>query len=150
MKRFSQLASSEKRIELLRWLCVLPAGVLAEIVMRYLAGVVGQIAAYGGWSIRGEANTAFFLGLVLFYVLPKSAFVIAGAKTAPRRRMAPAIVLAVLGIGVSLLTHVVGQHLAGNRVGTVNYAHAAAESTGLLAGAACILWQIRASRREVR
>ncbi|MSR56636.1 MAG: hypothetical protein EXS05_03050 [Planctomycetaceae bacterium] len=58
---------------------------------------------------------------------------------APRRQMATAIVLTVLGLFVSLMTHVVGQHLAGNHVGIVNYTHLFAESAGVLGGAAYIL-----------
>jgi hypothetical protein len=45
---------------------------------------------------------------LLHLVSPKSAFVIAGAKTAPRYQRATAIVLTLLGFLLSLMTHVIG------------------------------------------
>ena len=57
---------------------------------------------------------------------------------APRHQIATAFGLTGLGIGWSLMTHVIVQHLAANRVGLVNYIHFSAESAGLLGGAACI------------
>jgi hypothetical protein len=50
-------------------------------------------------------------------------------------------VLTVVGVCLSLMTHVAGQHLLGNRVGTANYTHFLVESAGLVCGAAYILWQ---------
>ena len=67
---------------------------------------------------------------------------------APRRQMGTAIVLAVLGIVFSLLTHIVSQHLHGNRVGTTNYLHFLAESAGVLGGAGYILVRVRRNRRQ--
>jgi hypothetical protein len=80
-------------------------------------------------------------------VPPKSAFVIAGAKVAPRRRSATAIVLALLGLLLSLMTHVIAQNLAGNRLGIVNYTHLFAESAGVLGGAAYIVLEDWRNRR---
>ena len=82
------------------------------------------------------------------YVPRTAAFVIAGAKMAPRHQRTTAIVLAVAVVCVSLMTHVVGQHLAGNRVGSVNYMHMLAESAGALVGAACICWHVWRNRRR--
>jgi hypothetical protein len=44
----------------------------------------------------------------------------------------------LLGGVLSLLKHVVLQHLAGNSLGPTNYAHFGLEMAGLLAGVVCI------------
>jgi hypothetical protein len=146
MTPFSKLTGRGKLIEVLRWLCVCPAAVLAETVVGYLVGAVTLIVT-GGWGIPGDSNFVHCLRLFLYYVQPKSIFVIAGVKTAPRQPMATAIVLSVIGILLSLVKHVVGQHLAGNNVRIVNYTHLVAESTGTLCGAALILLHVRRDRR---
>jgi hypothetical protein len=74
-------------------------------------------------------------------------FVIGGALTAPRHRAATAILLAVIGVLLSLLIHVVGQHLAGNRVGSINYVQFLAESMGLLSGLAFVVWHDARAKR---
>jgi len=142
MRPFSELTGRGKLFEVLRWLCVLPTALLGDIVVQFVIGAVVQIASYGGWGGLGDSNIAYALGVFLYYVPRKSAFVIAGAKMAPRHQMATAIGLTVLGLLFSLMTHVVGQHLAGNRVGIVNYTHFVAESAGVLGGAAYILLQV--------
>jgi hypothetical protein len=147
MKPFSELTGRARRIEVLRWLCVLPAAVLGVVVVQILVGAVVRIAGYGGWGIPGDSNIAYCLRLFFFYVPAKSAFVIAGAKMAPRRQLATAIVLALFGFLFSLMTHVVRQHLTGNRVGIGNYTHFFAESAAALGGAAYILVQGWRNRR---
>ena len=137
MKRFSELASDAKLIEVLRWVCVLPAAVLGAFVVQYIVHAVVQIADYGGWDLR-DSSLGYALRVFIYYVLRKAAFVIAGAKMAPRHQVATAIVLAVLGILSSLMIHIAGQHLVGNYVGLVNYTHFLAESAGALGGAAGI------------
>lgn len=141
MTPFSELTGRARRIEVLRWLGVLPAALLGDFVVHFILGAVVHFASYGGWG-TGGSNIAYVLSLFLYYVPRKSAFVIAGAKTAPRHQAPAAIVLTLLGLVLSLMIHVVGQHLAGNRVGIVNYTHFVAESAGVLGGAAYILWQV--------
>ena len=147
MKPFTELTGRGRLIEVLRWLCVLPAAVLGEIALEFVVAAAVQIAVYGGWGILGDSNIAYFLRMFLFHVLPKSVFVIAGTKMAPRYQGVTAIVLTLLGFLFSLLTHVISQHLAGRRVGIVNYTHLFAESAGMVGGAAYILLQIRRNRR---
>jgi hypothetical protein len=148
MKPFSELTGRGRLIEVLRWICVLPAAVLGVIAAEFVVVVVVKIARNGGWDILDDSLIAKFLTLLLFYVLPKSAFVMAGAKTAPRHQSATAIVLTLLGFLFSLMTHVISQHyLAGRRLGMVNYLHLSGESAGLLGGAAYILLQARRNRR---
>jgi hypothetical protein len=140
MKPFSELTGRGKLIEVLRWLGVLPAAVIADVATQFVGDAVVQIARNVGWNILGTSNFANALILFLFYLTPTSAFVIAGAKTAPRHQRATAIVLTLLGILFSLLTHVISQHFfAGRRLGIVNYLHLCTESAGLVAGAAYIL-----------
>jgi hypothetical protein len=140
MKPFSELTGRGKLIEFLRWLGVLPAAVIADVATQFVGESVVQIARYVGWDILGASTFANPLILFLFYFTPKSAFVIAGATTAPRHQRATAIVLILLGILFSLLTHVISQHFfAGRRLGIVNYLHLCTESAGLFAGAAYIV-----------
>jgi hypothetical protein len=148
MKPFSELTARGKLIEVLRWLCVLPAAVLVEIAAEFVVEFVVQCARNAGWDILGDSIIAKSLTLLLFYVLPKSAFVIAGAKTAPRHHSATAIVLTLIGFLFSLMTHIISQHyLAGRRLGMVNFLHLSAESAGAVGGAAYILLQARRNRR---
>jgi hypothetical protein len=146
MRPFSELTDGGKLIEVVRWLCVLPAAMLGSFVVQLIVGAVVQIADNSGLGILGDSKIAYSLRLFLFYVPRESVFVIAGAMTAPRHQMATAIVLTVLGICLSLMTHVVGQHLAGNHVGLVNYTHFFAESAGAVGGAAYIFLQDRRKR----
>jgi hypothetical protein len=144
MQPFSELTGGRKLTEVLRWLGVLPLALLADIAALQIVS-----AMFAAAHLVGNAGGDFFIESIipdpvrvfLYYVPRQSAFVIAGAKTAPRHQMATAIVLTVVGICFSLMTHVVFQHLGGNRVGFTNYMHLAIESVGLLGGAAFIVWQ---------
>lgn len=134
----------------LRWLLVLPAAVCGKMLVHFFLGITLQAIGYGGPGASGDSSTAFSLRLILLYVVPAGAFVVAGVMVAPRRLIVTAIVLTVLGIVLSLTTHVVGQHLAGNRVGSTNYVQFAAETAGMLAGIAVIVWRIRKTRLTQR
>jgi len=147
MKPFSGLTGRGRLIEVLRWLVVLPAAVLGGIAVEFVVASAVQIASYGGLGILGDSNIAYCLRVLLDYVPPKSAFVIAGAKMAPRYQRATAIVLTLLAFLFSLLTHVIAQRLAGRRLGIVNYRHLIAESAGALGGAAYIQLEVRRNRR---
>lgn len=130
-------------IEVLRWIAVLPAAVLGAMAVQFLIGALVQLTRHGGWDILGGSSVSY-PALFLLYMPRKAAFVIAGALTAPRHHIATALVLAVLGLCISLMIHIIGQHLAGNHVGPANYTHFLAESAGLLCGFAGIFWLARA------
>jgi hypothetical protein len=66
----------------------------------------------------------------------------------PRYQKITATGLEVLAIYLSLMIHVVGQHLAGNHVGLVNYTHFVCQSAGALGGAAYVF--LRDWRRRCR
>jgi hypothetical protein len=135
-----------KRSEVLWWLAVLPAALLASMAVRLLLGVGVQAARSGGWEIFGDSGVGYWPKMFLFYVPQPAAFVLAGALVAPRYKRATAIVLATLGILGSLLIHIAGQHLVGNKVGHINYTHFLFESAGFSVAAVglCLRhWQKR-------
>jgi mannose/fructose/N-acetylgalactosamine-specific phosphotransferase system component IIC len=146
MKAFSKLMWRGRLIEVLRWLCVLPAAVLGDVAAQFVIGAVAEIARYGGWDNPGDSMSANS-ARVLLSLPPKSAFVIAGAKMAPRHQGATAIVLTFVGLLFSLMTHVISQRLVGRRLGIANYIDLCAEAAGLLGGATYILLRIWRSRR---
>jgi hypothetical protein len=129
MTQAHEPARRTKLIEAIRWLCVLPAAALGSVAVQLLLAVLAQVAGPDGWR------------MFLYYVVREAAFVMAGALMAPRRRTATAIVLAVLAIAASLLKHILGQYLAGNHVGSVNYLHFCLESAGAVIGVAFVVLQ---------
>jgi hypothetical protein len=135
MRPYSGLTGREKAIELLRWICVLPAAMLGSFATYYIGGLVGRLAQYG-WGTPVESTLVYYLLLLLFYIPKEAAFVIAGAKTAPRSRLATTTVLAVARLVMSLIVHVLKQP----NPGVVNYTHFTAESAGVAFGIAYIFY----------
>ena len=149
MKPFSELTVRGRLIEALRWLCVLPASALGHVAAQLVIGSVLQIARSGGLDIFGDSSIANSIIRFLWHLPPNAAFVIAGAKIAPRHQKTTAIVLTLFGLVFSLMTHVISQHFfAGRRLGFNNYMDLCAESAGALGGAAYILFQDRKNRRR--
>lgn len=118
----------------LRWAGVLPAAVLAGLVIELISGIAYSKVAPATGEV-GETPFVRFLLRLLLYVPKEVGFVIAGARTAPRGRTATAIVLAALRLLVSLATHVLTQP----HRGTTNFVHLAFESTGAVLGAAYVV-----------
>jgi hypothetical protein len=148
MKSLSERTVPGRLIEVLWWLCVLPAAVLGHVAAQFVVGAVLQMARDAGWDIIGESSIANSLIRLLWHLPPNAAFVIAGAKMAPRHQKTTAIVLTLFGLIFSLLTHVISQHFfAGRRLGFNNYMDLCAESAGALGGAAYIMLQVRKNRR---
>ena len=130
MVAFSELTGKEKAIELLRWICVLPAAMLAYVAV--------------GFVISSAPNTHWVL--LICYMPKEIAFVVAGAKTAPRSRTIATLVLAAVAILASLAIHVLTQQ----RVGLTNYLHFGAESVGAVIGAIYIVYaEIKANRQDM-
>ncbi len=113
-----------KPIELLRWICVLPAAVIGGIAARYLGSIAGHLVIHG-WGVESQSSIAFSIQL-LAYAIAAATFALAGAFTSPRSRRITAVVLAIGETLLSLLTHVLSQR----HPGTVNYLHFAAETAG--------------------
>ena len=114
MKPISDLSPREKAVELLRWLLVLPSAMLAGLILRLIATaltppVTAQLP-------RAPSEISGFRRFVLPHLLGAlvaAAFVVAGAKLAPRRRSATAIVLALVWTLSTFAIHVLGHHGAG-------------------------------------
>src|SRR5262245_41829072 len=104
MNPSSELSRRAKLIEVLRWLGVLPAALLGEFVVRNGVGVAlaaVYIVCYGARDHVSDSSAGHFLRMVFYYIVPGSAFVIAGATISPRFQMATAIALTGLGILLS-------------------------------------------------
>ena len=113
---FGELSPRQKRIEVVRWFLLVPAACLASSAVTLLIGSVVR------------AST------VPLYVLPEFVFVFVGGWIAPRKQLVVALVLMVFGGALSVMRHVVLQHLGGRALGPTNYTHCGLEMAGLLAG----------------
>jgi hypothetical protein len=142
MSIFSELTPREKSIEIVRWVCVVPAAALGSLAVQYVLGSIVRMAASGGGD-AARSGFVHYLHLLLYYAPMEAAFVIVGARVAPCGRVVTAIVLAVGAIVISLLTHILAQQV----VGGTNYTHFALESIGAILGAAFILYLERTRNR---
>ena len=88
MKRFSELTSYEKAIELLRWVLVPVAAIVGVVLLGQLAVLVipRPVAQLPGTPMAPSWDLQRFLLHRTFAVLAGLAFVLAGAMTAPRSR----------------------------------------------------------------
>lgn len=101
MKPFSALTRKEKAIELLRWLCVLPAAALGDLAGKI---VYGGVAALLLRDLTYE-GTDRWVRHVTACLLSGIAVVVTGAKMAPRCRRTTAMVLAVIAVALATRTH---------------------------------------------
>ncbi|MBL8852069.1 MAG: hypothetical protein JNG89_20520 [Planctomycetaceae bacterium] len=130
MTPIRQLSPRDKSLEVARWIAVLPAAALGNFTVDFVFRLVS-----------GIAQPLWFLQ----YLLAPVAFVFTGSYVAPRHKTGTAVSLSMTSAGISLLKHVVGPHLAGNRVGTTNYVHAGLELAGALAGVTLLILRGRQS-----
>jgi hypothetical protein len=138
MKPFSELTGREKAIELLRWICVPATAVLAIVAVRVIAGFLMPPALAqppGSPAIPASDFNRFILPWI-FGLLMALAFVITGATTAPRRRVATAVVLVVLWTLYSLQIHVL-VHLGR---GVPHYTHFVVAAVAAACGAVYIVY----------
>jgi hypothetical protein len=128
----------EKAIGWLQWVGVLPAAVLGSSVAQLIAGMAGRLAVAAGGR---PADSAFVYDLLLRLLhLPQgTAFVVAGAKMAPRGRLVTAIVLAVVWVVMALIIHIMGPA----HPGVHNSIDFAVESAGSALGLAYIFRSAR-------
>src|SRR2546426_11861014 len=146
MKSFSELTGKEKSTELLRWICVPVAAVLGVLALRLIAGFVMSPALAqlsGAAAMPASDFRRFFLSCVSG-ILTAAVFVIAGAKTAPRGRLATAIVLAGLWSLAALSSHVL-VHLSH---GTPHYTHFVVEAVGAAGAAVAICYSEKSKGRR--
>ncbi|HEY3963633.1 MAG TPA: hypothetical protein VGM05_03685 [Planctomycetaceae bacterium] len=141
-----QLTTLQKCIEALRWLCVLPAAVLGQLVVDFLAAAAFSLTRDLVAAIPDDSATASFASaipggsaimaagrLLLQYLTPKLAFTVAGAMMAPRHQASTAMLLALVGFVHSVWVH-----------GLTNWLHVSAETAGLVLGTVFIIWRNRA------
>jgi hypothetical protein len=140
---FTELSRKEKAVELLRWLAVMPAAWLGYRAVELVAGLVMLLARQVAWITPGAPDLLYYVQLVVFYAPKHAAFVVVGAKIAPRSRLATAAVLAAAAILLSLMRHILVQQ---NR-GFINYTHFALETVGALAGAAYVVFSEKRDQR---
>ena len=145
MRSFSELTGKEKSAELLQWLCVPAAAVLGVLALRIIVGFVMQhvLAQLSGSAAMPASDFRRFFLSCLNGLLTAAVFVIAGAKTAPRGRLATAIVLAGLWSFYALGSHVLVQTSRGVR----NYTDFVVEVVAA-AGAAVVVGCSEKSRRR--
>jgi hypothetical protein len=111
MRWFAELSTRDKSIEVVRWVLVLPAAWLAGMAPRFIARVLippTMVQPPGMPRPRVSDFQQIYLPHLLAVVMA-AAFVIVGAKVAPRRRVLVAGILAALWIAFSFLIHV-GPH----------------------------------------
>jgi hypothetical protein len=107
MKPFAQLSGQEKGGELLRWLVVPVAAVVAVYVLLLISRVAMPPAMARLPGTPAPPVTDFQrIAPRIFGVLMAALFVLAGAKVAPRWRLMTALVLAGLWIGFSFSIHI--------------------------------------------
>lgn len=129
------------RHNVLRWLSVLPAAVVASWLVR---GSAPFLLSFGGAiDLRGAAYPEFLFPL-LYYMPCGAAFTFVGAMTAPGNRRTTAAVLAAACIILSLMQHV----LMHPNPGLTNYMDSTGESIGALLGVAAVLYLVRRARMK--
>ena len=145
IKSFSELTGKEKSTELLRWICVPAAAVLGVLALRFIVGFVMPRAAaqLPGSAAMPASEFRLFLHSVSG-ILTAAVFVIAGAKTAPRGRLATALVLAGLWSLAALSSHVL-VHLS---QGTPHYTHFVVEAVGAAGAAVAIGYSEKSKGRR--
>jgi hypothetical protein len=112
MRPFAELSGKEKCVEVLRWLCVLPAAWLASMTPRYIYMLVRppMMAQPPGTPPPPVSEFQRFYLPHLFGLVMAAAYVIVGAKIAPRWRLRVAAILAVTWMVFSYLIHVRSHH----------------------------------------
>jgi len=75
---------SNKALESLRWIVVVPTAVLGGMAAQFATGRVGQFLR-SSWGVESGSNLAFSVQLILF-ALTAGAFVLAGGFMAPHRQ----------------------------------------------------------------
>lgn len=124
-------------IELLRWICVLPAAGVGGAAVQSLGRNVNRFVL-SGWGAQSGSSVPFSLQLCV-YAFSAAAFVLAGGWMAPRCRVQTALVMAILGTVLSLLKHILLQA----HPGVVNYLHLSAETLG---GVVAAVWMFSRKR----
>jgi hypothetical protein len=136
---FGEKGTKRQSIENARQILVLPAAVAASWCVDRILGLLALVLVEKPLGMNASALdyvTGLFtvlIGLFVFYVPKSAVFVVAGAFTAPSRRVVTALVLAGVAIIASSVVH-----LLRPSVGLTNYTHFVAESVGAALGAGIV------------
>ena len=108
MRSFAELSAREKCLEVVRWVCVAPASMLAGMAPRFVASffmppALAQLP--GTPPVRVSDFQRYYLPHMIGFVMA-AAFVIVGARMAPRWRVPVAVVLAVVWVLYSFSVHI--------------------------------------------
>jgi hypothetical protein len=108
MRSFADLTPKEKCVEMVRWVFVVPAAVLAGMAPRVVTSFLMPPALaqpLGAPPVTVPDFQRYYLPHLVGFVMA-AGFVLVGAKMAPRWRTPVAVVLAVLWTAYSFLIHV--------------------------------------------
>jgi hypothetical protein len=144
MKRFSELSTAAKAIEIVRWICVLPAAGFASLLPKFASAFLLPAPVLQPPGFTPDASPSELLLLLrqwLFPPLTAIGFVLAGSLVAPRHRRYVAIVVTVLLLAEAYLSHVF-VHLGR---GKPNYGDFAVIALAGLASAAFVFYLDRRS-----
>lgn len=121
-------------VEVLRWVCVLPVGYMAGMVLRIFLGSLVGLAMQRWWN-RQESGLGFWACYAVVMTSQNAAFVLTGTLLAPYVRVATAVTLAGMACLVSLFVHVISRRT----VGFSNYRDFAAEALGAILAVAAVV-----------
>jgi hypothetical protein len=145
MKRFAELSAAQKAIEIVRWICVLPAAVFTSRLPYFLFSLVipPRMAQLPGTPQPPPPSYLQRLLLSLLAALLISiGFVLVGSLVAPRHRRYVAVVLAVL-----VTLHAILYHILIHLPGTPHYTNFAAAVLAA-SGSAAIVFYVDRRRPE--
>jgi hypothetical protein len=138
MKSFSELSAGQKTVEVLRWICVLPAAIVISLLpyLFFWLLIPPRMAQLPGTPPPpppSELQRMLIPWLVALLTVP--GFVLVGSLVAPRHRRYVAVVLAVLVTLHAILYHIV-IHLPGKP----HYTHFAASLLAAAGSAALVFY----------
>jgi hypothetical protein len=138
MKPFSQLSTAQKALDILRWLCLLPAAWLASQIPFVVFALVTPpaLAQPGGFQPAPPiSDFRRYVAPWLVALLTAPLFVLVGSLVAPRYRRTTAALLALLWTAYAFLSHIY-IHLPG----TPHYLHFTAAVLFAAAAAAIVFY----------
>jgi hypothetical protein len=139
MQRFSELSAVAKAIEIVRWICILPAAGFASLLPKFASAFLLPTPVVQPPGFPPAASPSDLLLLLrqwFFPPLTAIGFVLAGSLVAPRHRRYVAAVLTVLLLAEAFLSHVF-VHLGRGRP---NYGDFAIIALSALAAAALVFY----------
>jgi hypothetical protein len=151
MKSSSALTAAKTVIRWLRWAAVLAlvCSTLGELVYSALDQLAFSELGPQARVLRPAPFAVVQnLVLMLFFSPPFFLFVVAGAKIAPRFRLATAIILAAALVSFSFWGHVLS---TGGPwwFWTINYTHFSLEAFGSVLGVVYIFWSAKAAKESL-